>query len=114
MSIEFEDVSDTLRRIRLTGRLDIAGTEAIALKLANLTSSAQRRIVVDLCGVDFLASIGIRELISSAKSLQMRGSRMVLLVVPGSSVAKTLTVTGIDTLIPMLPSGPEADQAALA
>lgn len=114
MSIEFEDATDTLRRITLTGRLDIPGTEAIALKLANLTSSPQRRIVLDISGVDFLASIGIRELISSAKSLQMRGSKLVLMVGSNANVTKTLTVTGIDTLIPMFDTSAAADQAALA
>lgn len=114
MSIAFEDVSESLRRIQLSGRLDIAGTEAISLKLANLTSSASRRIVIDLSAVDFLASIGIRELISNAKALQMRGSKMALMVGDNAAVAKTLTVTGIDTLIPMFHSLAEADQAALA
>jgi len=114
MSIAFEDVSDTLRHIQLSGRLDIPGTEAISLKFTNLTASPSRRVVVDLRGVDFLASIGIRELIANAKALQMRGSRMVLLVDGDTAVAKTLNVTGIDTLIPMFSDAAAADQAALA
>jgi anti-sigma B factor antagonist len=114
MSIEFEDVNDTFRRIKLAGRLDIPGTEAISIKFTNLAASAARRVVVDLTAVTFLASIGIRELISSAKALQQRGGRMVLFVGDNAAVAKTLQVTGIDALIPMFSNLPEADQAALA
>jgi len=114
MAIEFEDVSDTFRRIKLSGRLDIPGTEAISIKFTNLAAAAARRVVVDLTEVSFLASIGIRELISSAKALQQRGGRMILFVGDNAGVSKTLEVTGVDTLIPMFSSLPEADQAALA
>ena len=114
MAIEFEDVNDTFRRIKLSGRLDIPGTEAISIKFTNLAASASRRVVVDLTTVSFLASIGIRELISSAKALQLRGGRMVLFVGDNVAVSKTLQVTGIDALIPMFSNPSEADQAALA
>lgn len=114
MAIEFEDVNDTFRRVKLSGRLDIPGTEAISIKFTNLVASASRRVVVDLTAVSFLASIGIRELISSAKALQLRGGRMVLFVGDNAAVSKTLQVTGIDALIPMFSNLSEADQAALA
>jgi anti-sigma B factor antagonist len=114
MAIEFEDISDTFRRIKLSDRLDIPGTEAISVKFTYLAASAPRRVVVDLTEVSFLASIGIRELISSAKALQARGGRMVLFVGGNAAVAKTLEVTGIDTLIPMFLDLSAADQAALA
>jgi len=114
MAIEFEDVNETFRRIRLSGRLDIQGTEAVSIKFTYLAASAPRRVVVDLTEVSFLASIGIRELISSAKALQQRGGRMVLLVGNNAGVAKTLDVTGIDTLIPVFADPSEADAAALA
>jgi hypothetical protein len=32
MTIEFDDVTDVLRRVRLTGRLDVPGTQAISIK----------------------------------------------------------------------------------
>lgn len=114
MSIEYTDVTDTLRRITLTGRLDIAGTDAIALQFSAMTSSAQRRAVVDLSAVDFLASIGIRAVVANARAMQQRGSRMVLFVGDNSAVTKTLETTGIDTVIPMFADLAEADRAALA
>lgn len=114
MSIEFEDANTGLRRIKLSGRLDIAGTEAISIKFTNLTSAVARRVVVDLTAVTFLASIGIRELITSAKAQQQRGGCLVLFVGDNVLVAKTLEITGIDALIPMYSNSAEADQAALA
>ena len=114
MSLEFEDLNDGLRRIKLSGRHDIAGTESLSIKFTNLASAVARRVVVDLTAVSFLASIGIRELITNAKAQQQRGGRVVLFVGDNVLVAKTLEVTGIDALIPMFANAAEADQAALA
>ena len=114
MSIQFHDHDENLRRIAISGRLDIAGTDAIATKFSALAASAQRRVIVDLTAVSFLASIGIRALITNAKALQQRGGKMVLLVGSNEPVAKTLEVTGIDALIPMFADDAEAVKAALA
>jgi anti-sigma B factor antagonist len=108
------DVSENFRRIAIQGRLDIAGSDSISLKFAAYAVAAGRRVLVDLTGVTFLASIGIRSIISNAKALQARGGKMVLFVGGNASVAKTLETTGVDTLIPMFADAVEAEAAALA
>jgi anti-anti-sigma factor len=114
MSITFEDVSDQFRRITISGRLDAQGADAIAIKFASLTATAARRIVVDLSGVSFLASIGIRAFVTNAKALKQRGGKMVLFTGNNEIVSKTLESTGIDTLIPMFADAAEAENAANA
>lgn len=114
MPIDFEDCSSLFRRIILTGRLDIPGTGEIDSKFAALSAAAERRVVVDLTGVTFLASFGIRSLITNAKAQQNRGGRMVLFVGDNTPIAKTLEATGIDVLIPIFTTFAEAEQAALA
>ena len=114
MSIEFVDVNDSLRRISITGRLDVPGTDAISTRFAALAASSQHRIVVDLTGVSFLASMGIRALVVNAKAQLQRGGRLVLFVGENSAVTKVLESTGIDSLIPMFPDMTEAENAALA
>jgi anti-sigma B factor antagonist len=113
MSITFEDTSESLRHIRLTGRLDIPGIDAISTTFAELSASTTRMIVVDLSGVTFLVSFGIRELITNAKAVQKRGGRMVIFVGDNRAVHKTLETTGIDTLIPTYADAALADHAAL-
>jgi anti-sigma B factor antagonist len=114
MAITHEDVSESFRRIVLDGRLDSRGTEEIATKFAALSAAANRRVVVDLTGVNFLASIGIRALLSGAKAAQQKGGRLVLFVGTNAPVIKTLEATGIDALIPMFADAAEAEKAALA
>ena len=113
MPITFEDTFESLRYIRLTGRLDITGIDEISTTFAGLSTSATRNIVVDLSGVTFLVSFGIRELITNAKGVQKRGGRMVIFVGNNKGVHKTLETTGIDTLIPTFADAAQADRAAL-
>ena len=113
-TIDSEDLNENLRIIYLKGRLDIQGADAVDTKFAILAASAALRIVVDLTGVDFLASIGIRSLVTNAKAQKQRGGRMVLFVGDNAQVSKVLNTTGIDTLIPMYADATEARKAALA
>lgn len=114
MPISHEDIAEDLRRISLSGRMDVSGTDAIANQFTALAASAKRCVIVDLSGVSFLASIGIRSLIANAKALQNRGGKMVLLVIDNPSVTMTLEITGIDALIPMFADAAAAEQAAIA
>ena len=114
MTIEHVDINDHFRRITISGRLDIQGTDEIATRFAALSVAADRRIVVDLTGVTFLASIGIRAIVTNAKALQQRGGKMVLLVGDNQAVIKTLESTGMDTMLPMFADAAEAEKAALA
>jgi anti-sigma B factor antagonist len=111
MSISYDDVGEHVRRIVITGRLDMPGTDSIASRLLELTAAPKKGVVVDLCALRFLASIGISALITSAKAVQQRGGKMVLLVSPGSSVVMSLEATGVDQLIPVFKSSVEAEKA---
>lgn len=113
MSISYDDVGD-LRRIVITGRLDMPGTDSVASKLAELAQAPKKGVVVDLSAVRYLASIGISALIASAKAVRQRGGKMVLIVHAGSSVAMSLEATGVDELIPVFEKSAEAEKAAVA
>ncbi len=112
--INYVDVNENFRRISLSGRLDILGTDSIELKFTSLSVATNRRVVVDLTAISFLASIGIRALITNAKALQQRGGKMVLFVGDNAAIAKTLETTGVDTLIPVVSDAVAADNIALA
>lgn len=114
MSISYDDVGANLRRIVISGRLDMEGTDAIAPQLVELTAAPGKGVVVDLSGVKFLASIGIRALITSARAVQKRGGKMVLVVNEGSTVVMSLRATGVDELIPVFSNASAAEKAAIA
>ena len=78
MELTTEQLADGIERINLTGRMDSAGTDLIAMRFTALTATRPARIVVDMAQVPFLSSIGIRLLLSNAKALKQRGGRMVI------------------------------------
>lgn len=112
MAIEYQDINDTLRKVAISGRLDLPGTDEIATKFAALATASNRRVILDLTEVSFLASIGIRAIITNAKALQQRGGRMVIFVGNNTPVFKTLETTGVDSLIPMFSEIEAAEKAA--
>ncbi len=114
MSISYNDIGDNLRRIVVTGRLDMPGTDSVAAQLDTLAAAPKKGVVVDLSALRFLASIGIRALIVTAKAVQKRGGKMVLVVNDGSTVRMSLEATGINDLIPVFGSTADAEKAALA
>ncbi len=111
MEISCVDLSPNLRCITLAGRLDILGTDKITPNFTAYATDGKRNVVVDFTRVTFLASIGIRALISNAKALQKLGGRMALVVGENTSVARTLDATGIDVLLQIYTSMDEARNA---
>jgi anti-anti-sigma factor len=100
MELQYSELENNIRMIKLIGKLDISGVGEIETKLAGYCSGENARVVIDLTDVDFLASIGIRLLTLTAKSVASRGGKMVLLK-PTPEVQHVLEVTGIPAIIPI-------------
>jgi anti-sigma B factor antagonist len=113
MPISHDDVGD-LRRISISGRLDVDGPDSAAEQLVALAKAAKKAVVVDLTSLKFLASIGIRALITSAKAVQARGGKMALVVDRGSTVMMSIKATGIDQFLPVFDDVAQAEKAAAA
>lgn len=105
-------LTDDLIQVTLDGRLDIAGTAAIEQPFAFATTGRAARIIIDLSGVTFMTSIGIRLLVATARAQTNRGGSVVLAAAP-PLVQQVLETAGIDQLIQMVATTDEA-RAAMA
>jgi anti-sigma B factor antagonist len=106
MDMQVEELDGGVTNVMLRGRLDTVGAGAIDLKFSAVAGS-KRAIVVDLSGIDFLASLGIRVLVMGAKAVRNKGGKLVLLS-PDENVHSVLTTAGIEQLIPILFDRPAA------
>ena len=97
MRMQTEDIGGGVTKASLDGRLDIAGAQAIDLPF-NVLVGQKRAIVVDLSGVDFIASMGLRTLIMGAKTVASKGGRIVLLS-PSADVRKVLEDSGTTAIL---------------
>ena len=97
MAITIEDIEGGVTKVLLSGRLDIAGVSAIDLPLS-VVGGSRRAVVIDLAGVEFMASLGLRSIIVSSKAIISKRGKVVLLA-PQPAVEEVITVSGIDELI---------------
>jgi anti-anti-sigma factor len=113
MDLQYRELDNDIRLIKLSGRLDIIGTSEIETRFASYCSGEKARVIVDFSEVKFLASIGIRLLTSTAKAMATRDGRIVLLD-PIPEVQHVLDVTGIPAMIPIYSQLEAAEQALMA
>jgi len=99
MRMDVKELDGGVVRITLDGDLDAKGSGEIEVQFAAVTS-VHTKVVVDMAKVGFLASIGIRTLLSAARTAGRRGGKVVLLS-PVAPVLKVLQVSGADTLVPI-------------
>lgn len=100
MNIEMSKLDNGIKQINLTGRLDMKGTAQIESTFTIYAATEKAPVLVDMSGVEFIASIGMRMLVMEAKALARRGGKMALLN-PTELVAEALRMAGIDELIPI-------------
>ncbi len=96
MQIAIHD-DGTAAIVTMVGRLDISGAEVVALPLATLSGS-KSTLFVDMAGVTFIASIGLRHLVSAAKAVGRRGGRLIVLN-PTAAVTEVITTSGLAGLL---------------
>jgi anti-sigma B factor antagonist len=106
------DVIETdsgITHVVLDGRFDIAGAEDVDLRFSVLAGSREK-IVVDLTNVSFLASMGVRTLMVSARTAHRRGASMAVCSAE-ENVEKVLRATGFDEVVQIYPDYPAAAAA---
>jgi anti-anti-sigma factor len=90
-TIEIDD--DDARRFRLIGELDLATSPSLLETLSPLTDQPGD-LRLDLAGLEFIDSSGIRALLMIAEGLGPRGR--LILAGASSPVERTLRLVGID------------------
>jgi len=104
---------DGVTRVGLVGRLDTPGVDAIETRLTAAVVPRGVRAIVDLSGVEFIGSLGLRMLITITRALTRRGGKMVLYG-PQGFVAQVLETASLDDIIPVRPDATSALSAVQA
>jgi anti-anti-sigma factor len=87
--------SPEARTLQLRGDLDLHGVATVRnALLAELSSPGE--VVMDLRQAGYLSSAGVGLLAEAAATSQRRGIQLSVLLTPGSSAARIITLTGLD------------------
>jgi anti-anti-sigma factor len=108
MDLTVTQIEPGVVEVALQGRMDAAGAAAIDLRFTAL-AGGNRCMLVDMTAVAFLASLGIRTLLSASRVVLRRGGNFIL-INPNDEVVKLLDVSGLADAMPILPTR----EAALA
>jgi anti-anti-sigma factor len=92
---------DEITHVALDGRFDIQGAQEVDSGFDQLAKSS-KALVVDLAKVSFLASLGIRTLMLSAKTLIRQGGDMAVCGA-NENVEKVLRTTGFNEVAGIYP-----------
>jgi anti-anti-sigma factor len=98
-------------KLSLHGRLDTAGVDAVETRFLATVVSGGRDALIDLSDVPLITSMGIRMLITAARGMSQRKTRLVLFAAQ-DLVREALETAAVDTLIALVPSEAEALQIA--
>jgi len=94
MNLEYSELEDGVRLIKLSGKLDIEGTNLVEPQFALHCQGENVFVLVDLSQVTYLSSIGIPMLINNARAITKHGGRLAL-VNPQPNVKSILDITGV-------------------
>ena len=98
MELQYRELEDGIRLIKLIGRLDMEGTSSIDQEFLQRCAGENIFVLVDLSRMSYISSIGIPMLIGAAKTVANQGGRLAFLN-PQSNVKSILDITGVSHVI---------------
>jgi anti-sigma B factor antagonist len=88
----------------IEGEIDSTNVGEIAESVRAMLTNRSTALVVDLAQVRYIDSAGINMLFALGTELEDRQQRLLLAVDPASSIARMLSITGLDAAVPTHPT----------
>jgi anti-anti-sigma factor len=98
---------DHVTLVEVRGRVDSSNADELGEVLTREIENGHTHIVLDLAGVEYMSSAGLREIVSALKRAK-RGTGDVRLAQPSYRVREVLEMAGLDTILQIYPTQLEA------
>ena len=86
--------------VAASGRLDAAGAPEIEVHCKALVQEGTKRLLLDLAGVEYVSSAGLRSLLVLAKTAKGAGGSLALCGLT-PTVREVMCISGFDNILPM-------------
>lgn len=83
--------------VSIKGRMDAVTTPEVENRLAELVRGGEKRLVMDLQGLDYISSAGLRALLATAKKLKATQGNMIFANL-GGHVTEVFKISGFFSL----------------
>lgn len=94
--------------VYVQGEIDIVNASQLGAQLFDAAPNDVPGMVVDLSGVTYLDSRGLHLLFELSERLRVRDQRLHLVIPPQGLIRRVLTLTRMDTIVPLYASVPDA------
>jgi anti-anti-sigma factor len=92
---------DGVAHVVLRGELDLSTVEKVEQELGQLQASEELLLVLDLSGLTFLDSTGLRLMVTADQRAQKDGRRLVIVKGP-ETVQRVFSITKLDETLEMV------------
>lgn len=99
-----------MRRVRLfeiVGRVDSSNASELGGALDRAADDGNNNLVLDLSGVDYMSSAGLREMVRILKRVKRNGGDLRI-ANPSERVREVLELAGLDSIFEIYPTQVEA------
>jgi anti-anti-sigma factor len=93
--------------VSLRGEMDMSNADAIEASLRDAIEQGVDRVVIDLSGLAFVDSSGVRVLLALGSRLRERRRELILVVPDEGIVRRVLAVSGVDAVVPVVADAAE-------
>tara|TARA_R110002049_G_scaffold145418_1_gene307751 strand:+ start:218 stop:568 length:351 start_codon:yes stop_codon:yes gene_type:complete len=93
-----DSLQDNIQIVHASGKLDTLTAKAFELHLKKYVDDGQGALLVDMGGIDYVSSFGLRSLLIIAKQMAPFGRKFVLFS-PNPTVMEVLRVSGFLQII---------------
>ncbi len=90
-----ESDREGVRVLEVFGELDIATAPRLCSAIDAARIHRVKRLMIDMTGVDFCDSTGLRALMGAGSEMRNSGGRLAIACLPGSAVARLFDVVGM-------------------
>lgn len=93
--------------LAVSGRMDAVTAPEFEASSLEFLASGEKRLVVDLSGVEYISSAGLRSILAVAKKLKASGGDLAFCALSGF-VSEVFAVSGFAKLLPVFVTRQEA------
>jgi len=110
VDINVETTESRVTVVEANGRIDSMNANLFGDALVGEIDEGRVQIVLDLAGVDYMSSAGLREIVKALK-LVKRGDGDLRIAQPSQRVLEVMEMAGLDTIVQIFSSQEKALQS---
>ena len=107
LEIQISETNEQIALVTVQGRIDSSTAGELGDALTQVIDSGHARIVLNIAGVDYMSSAGLRELVSALKKVRADNGDMRIAQVT-ERVYEVFELSGLNTIFQIFDSQSEA------